>query len=178
MSRIMQAWEALLRDAISTDYDKQQNALFQIGLILQRHNPHVVPDSDIYEESLSRELLRLTLNETRQTDTVIYLLQLVKNHPKQADSFFFSLSNTQPKILIEPLLTLLQEIGAKLNTAAAYQALIALEGAIRNRGDAIIPTLKVHDISALLNDWAGRKDDLLAEKAKNVDNRIKKLIGG
>lgn len=178
MSRIMEAWEALLREAISTDYDDQQNAVFQIGLVLQRHNPYVIPEGDVYEESLSRELLRLTLNDSRQTDTVVYLAQLVKNHPKQADSFLFALGNAQPKIVIEPLLKLLQEVGAKLKHDAAYQALMALEAAIRDGGTTIVPALKAHDISNLLNDWAESPDDLLADKADNVDNKIQKLIGG
>lgn len=176
MSRIMEAWENLLREAISKDYDDQQNAVFQIGLVLQRHNPYVVPESDIYEDSLSRELLRLTLNESRQTDTVIYLAQLVKNYPKQADSFLFALSNAQPKIVIEPLLALLQEVGAKLKHDAAYQALMALDAALRDGGEAVIPALKAHDISDLLNDWAESKDDLLADKADSVDTKIQKLI--
>ena len=173
----MEAWENLLREAIAQDYDEQQNALFQIGLILQRHNPHIKPESDIYEDSLSRDLLRLTLDDKRQTDTVIYLAQLVKNHPQQADSFFFAMSNAQPKVLIEPLLTLLEEVGARLKPDAAYQALIALEGAIRDGGEAVIPALKAHDIADLLADWAESNDDLLAEKAESVDNRIEKLIG-
>lgn len=178
MSRIMAAWEAVLREAIATDYDDQQNALFQIGLVLQRHNPHIKPESDVYEESLSRDLQRLALDENRQKDTVIYLAQLVKNHPKQADSFIFAMSNAQPKILIEPLLTLLQEVGAKLKTDAAYQALLALEGAIRDGGDTIASVLKAHDISGLLDTWADSSDDLLADKAVSVENRIEKLIGG
>src|SRR5688572_11957538 len=165
MSRIMEAWDALLRQAIANDMDEQQNALFQIGLVLQRHNPHITPESDIYEESLPRDLQRLTLDEKRQTDTVIYLAQLVKNHPKHANSFFFTMSNAQPKVLIEHLLTLLQEVGTKLNTDAAYQALLALDGAIRDGSDKVASALKGQDISALLDTWAESSDDLLAVKA-------------
>ena len=178
MSRIMEAWEAVLREAIAADYDDQQNALFQIGLVLQRHNPHIKPESDIYEESLSRELQRLTLDEKRQTDTVIYLAQLVKNHPKQADSFFFAMSNAQPKVLLSPLLTLLLEVGKKLNSDAAYQALLALDSAIRDGGDTVATALKANDISGLLDTWADSSDDLLADKAISVENKIAKLIGG
>jgi hypothetical protein len=178
MSRIMEAWDTLLRQAITTDMDEQQNALFQIGLVLQRHNPYVTPESDIYEESLPRDLQRLTLDDKRQTDTVIYLAQLVKNHPKHADSFFFAMSNAQPKVLVETLLTLLQDVGAKLNTDAAYQALLALDGAIRDGGDKVAAALRATDISGLLDTWADSSDDLLADKAVSVDNKIAKLIGG
>ena len=174
----MEAWEQVLREAIAQDYDEQQNALFQIGLVLQRHNPHVIPEGDVYEDSLSRELLRLTLNDSRQTDTVIYLAQLVRNHPKQADSFLFAMGNAQPKIVIEPLLQLLQDVGAKLKNDAAYQALMALDAALRDGGDDMTAALKAHDISDLLDKWADSKDELLADKADSVDNKIHRLLGG
>ena len=123
MSRIMEAWEQVLREAVSSDYDEQQFALLQIGMVLQRHNPHLTMDSDAEEETLSRELLRLTLNHERQTDTVKYLTTLVQNKPKDADTFLYALSNAQPKILVEPLLELLLEVGEKLRARCGISSI-------------------------------------------------------
>ncbi|MEL6310289.1 MAG: hypothetical protein AAFQ52_19275 [Chloroflexota bacterium] len=72
-SRVMEAWEDVLKEAVSSDFDEQQFALVRIGMVLQRHNPRVQMPSDAPEDMLSRELIRLTLNERRQADAVEYL---------------------------------------------------------------------------------------------------------
>jgi len=174
----MQAWEQILRDAISKDYDEQQMALFRIGLVLQRHNPHITPDSDVYEEALSRGLLRLALNEQRQRDTVIYLATMVRHQPKHADSFLFAMSNAQPKILIEPLVELLVDIGEKFGGAAAYQALVAFNNALRDGDDSVREVVKqqADNLIALLDDWSSAKDNLLSEKALNLADKVETMI--
>jgi len=177
MSRVMEAWEQVLRDAISSDYDEQQFALLQIGMVLQRHNPHLGMESDAEEEALSRELLRLALNEKRQADAVEYLVTLVRNKPKDADSFFYTLSNAQPKILAEPLLKLLLDVGKKLKPDAAFQALIALDGVVKNADETVIKALATYEIIPLLDDWSEREDDeILADKADTIAEKIVDLF--
>lgn len=176
MSRIMEAWDEVLRNAVSGDYDEQQLALLQIGFVLQRHNPHITIDSDAPEEVLSRELLRLTLDEKRQADTVEYLIALVRKHPQEADSFLYALSNAQPKILIEPLLKLLLENGAKLKSDAIYQALIALDGILRHVDATVKSNLDTYDIIPLLDDWSESNDTLIANKADILADKIIGLL--
>jgi hypothetical protein len=176
MSKIMEAWDQVLREAVSQDYDEQQFALLQISYVLQRHNPQKKLESDAAEETLSRELLRLALDESRQRDTVIYLCALVSKYPKQADSFLFAMSNAQAKILVDPLLDLLKVIGKKLNTDAIFQALLALDAAIKNGGDAVVPALQKHNILPLLETWADNKDELVAEKADILAEKIEGLL--
>jgi hypothetical protein len=177
MSKIMEAWEQVLREAISQDYDEQQFALLQISYVLQRHNPQKKLESDAAEETLSRDLLRLALDESRQRDTVIYLAALVSKHTKQADSFLFAMSNAQAEILIEPLLGLLKELGKKLKTDAIFQALLALDGAIKNGGDAVVPALEKINILPVLAEWAKNKDDVIADKAEILTEKIETLLG-
>jgi hypothetical protein len=177
MSKVMEAWEAVLRQAVSQDYDEQQFAILQIGFVLQRHNPNQQLESDAVEETLSRDLLRLALDESRQRDAVIYLAALVSKHTKQADSFLFAMSNAQAKILIEPLLGLLKEVGKKLKTDAIFQALLALDNAIKHGGDAVLPAIQKHDILPLLDNWADNKDDTIASKADILAEKIEKLLG-
>lgn len=168
MSRIMEAWNELLREAVARDFDEQQFALFRIGLVLQRHNPQVVPDSDIYEESLSRELLRLTLNHQRQTDTITYLLTLVENQKQVADSILFALGNAQPQLLVGPLSESIVRVGAKWNEAAAHQAVVALNSALQ-----LDPTSveKIENRDALYNQlesWEAEGSDDLSDRAAAV----------
>lgn len=176
MSRIIEAWEQVLRDAVSTDYDEQQFALFQIGLILQRHNPHVKPESDAVEESLSRDLLRLSLNEERQRYAVDYLGALVRKYPKQADSFLFAMSNAQPKVLAEPLILLLQEMGKKFNRDAIYQALMSLDTLFKQDSEILKQTLQAHDILPLVDEWTEHSDKLIADKADLLAEKIEDLL--
>ena len=176
MSRIMEAWEQVLREAVSSDYDEQQFALFQIGFVLQRHNPFVTLDSDAEDETLSRELLRLTLNEQRQLDTVNYLVSLVHKRTAEADLFLYALSNAQPKILAEPLLELLVAVGNKLKPDAAYQALLAVDGILKNMDNSLIPHFDKYDIIPLLDDWSDLKDDLIAKKADSLADKIVDLL--
>jgi hypothetical protein len=175
MSRIMQAWEQVLRDAVASDYDDQQHALFQIGLVLQRHNPHIIPDSDVYEETLSRELMRLTLNHQRQRDAVDYLVTLVSNKPASADAFIYAMSNAQPLILAEPLIALITRKGATLSDDAAYQALMALEGILKYGAEAESEQVIESDIYTVIDDWADRDDALLGDKADNVLDKLDDL---
>jgi hypothetical protein len=173
---MIEAWDQLLRDAISKDFDTQQFALFQIGLVLQRHNPYVKPESDVYEETLSRDLLRLALDEKRQLDAVVYLMTLVRNYPGVADGILFAAGNAQPKILSTPLLNLLKEIGTKLKGDATYQALLALDGVLKVGGDSVRDAFKQVDLASLLEKWAESGDELTAEKAGKVQRQITRLL--
>lgn len=173
MSRVMQAWENVLREAVSSDFDEQQFALLQIGMVLQRHNPQLTMESDAEEETLSRELLRLSLNEQRQSETVQYLITLVRNHPKQADIFLYALSYAQAQLLANPLLELLHQVGSKFNADAIFQALTALNRLYQQRTHAVIAqALQTHDILPLLEIWADHPDDTIAHKANRLMTKL------
>ncbi len=172
MSRIMQAWEELLREAISSDFDEQQFALFQIGLILQRHNPTVPKESDVYEETLSRELLRLTLDESRQKDTVTYLVTLLQTQPQAAASLLYALSQAQPQLVAQPLRDAILAQHKKFDNEAIYQALLALDTVRKNDDDTAELLAKSTRLQGLLTKWSDHDDDLIGGKAENL---LKKL---
>lgn len=172
----MQAWEAVLREAISSDEDEREFALFQIGLVLQRHNRTTTIESDVHEETLSRELMRLALSPQRQQDTVEYLTTLVRNHPKHADGYLFVLSNAQPAILAEPLFILVAEAGAKFNKKAQYHAVVALESVLRHADDTVQSALNNHDVTDILSAWEESSDDLLASRTSRVLDMIEDII--
>lgn len=176
MSRMIEAWEQVLRDAVSNDYDEQQFALFQIGLVLQRHNPLVKQESDAPEETLSRDLLRLTLNEERQRNALEYLGALIRKYPKQTDSFLFAMSNAQPKILAEPLFLLLAEMGKKFNRDAIYQALMTLDTLFKQDATILKQFAQKHDILPVLETWAEHDESLIADKADLLAEKIENLL--
>jgi hypothetical protein len=178
MSRILEAWEQILRDAVSRDFDEQQFALFQIGLILQRHNPLLKQESDAPQETLSRNLLRLTLDEERQRSAVDYLGALIRKYPKQADTFLFAMSNAQPKVLVEPLLLLLQDKGDTFKRDTIYQALMALDSAFKQDATIVKQFAPRYDISPLLDAWAEHDDSLIADKADLLAEKIENLLEG
>ncbi|MEO1162581.1 MAG: hypothetical protein AAFV98_02245 [Chloroflexota bacterium] len=175
-SRVMEAWEDVLKEAVSSDFDEQQFALVRIGMVLQRHNPRVQMPSDAPEDMLSRELIRLTLNERRQADAVEYLTALIIKHPQRADSILYALSNAQAPILAEPLLALLEDIGSKFNKDARFQAVTALVELLRFPDDQVMAALRNHDIVPLLDKWAEGKDRITADKAEIVADKIEDLL--
>lgn len=178
MSKIMEAWEQVLREAISQDYDEQQFALLQIGFVLQRHNPQKQFLSDAVEVTLPRDLQRLALDESRQRDALIYLSALIHKHTKQADIFLFAMSNAQAKILAEPLLGIVQAVGKKLRSDAIFQALTGLDNVVKNSGEAVLlPALKKFDILPVLEAWGENQDEVIAEKADILAEKIEKLLG-
>lgn len=158
-------WEDLLREAVSSNDDDQENALFQIGLILERHNRPNTDIPELYEDHLSRDLLRLVLPEVRQRAAVVYLAKLVETQPAAAASALYALRRAKPLYYIEPLLSLLAERGKTLKPDVAYEAAEALLTCAKNPPSNLEEALQAYNPSALLDEWAEGKDDELADKA-------------
>jgi hypothetical protein len=172
----LEAWEELLRQAIAKDFDEQQHALFQIGLILERHSRPNTDAAGLYDENLTRELLRLTLDDERQAAAVLYLATLVRNKPEHTKSFLYAISRAKPEHIITPLLALLRERGKTFAPDAAYQAVVALEACIKAGGAAMMAALRADDPSDLLDEWAESPQTMLADKADWVLEKIEKLL--
>lgn len=175
-SRVMEAWEAVLRDAVADDYDDQQFALARIGMVLQRHNPHLEMPSDAPEEMLSRELIRLTLNHNKQSDTLAYLADLIRKRPAQADSVLYAMSNAQPSLLTAPLLKIILDMGDSFDDAARYHAVTALREILKHPDSAVIAAFNTYDVIPVLDEWIEGTDTLTSEKAAIVADAIEDLL--
>jgi len=176
MVKPMEAWDVLLRQAIDPDLDERENVIFQIGLVLERHSRPNLTAPDLYEENLSRALLRLTLDDARHQAAVVYLITLVRNHPESAESYLYALSRAQPEFLVVPLLNLLHECGRKLAPDAAYQAALALDNCVKTGGEKIVEAIKGSNPSALLKQWTESDDDDLADKADRVLAKVEAIL--
>lgn len=175
MVKPMDAWDTLLRQAIEPDIDERENAVFQIGLVLERHSRPNLVATDLYEENLSRSLLRLTLDEARHEAAVVYLATLVRNHPESAESYLYALTRAKPDYLIDVLLKLLKESGNYLRQDSAYQAVVALDLCLKENSEKIIAAIKASNPSELLEKWAESDDDELGDKADRVLEKIEAL---
>lgn len=176
MSRIIEAWEALQREALSRDYDEQQFAAFQIGLIMERHNPRVQQDDEVYEENLPRELQRLNLSDDRLRQAVDFLVAMVRSNQQTADTFLYALSRVRAELLLAPLLELMATDGASWSPDAAYHAAGALEQCLRTDMRGMSEKLQQNSPIERLNDWQNSADELLAERARKALLLVQKTL--
>lgn len=174
----LEVWEDLLRDAVSSDEDEQENALFLIGLILERHHKPNADAPDLYETHLSRELLRLALADVRQKAAVVYLAKLVETRPDSAASALYALRRAKPLFYIEPLLDLLARYGKSIQPDAAYEVCEALIASAKQPPTNLKEALQGFDPSDLLDQWAETGDEELADRADWALEKISPYLPG
>lgn len=162
MAKLLDAWHALLREAASVDVDEQAYASFRIALVLDRHKkPHQF-DPVIVEDNLSRELLRLTLDDNRQRDTLTYLATLASKQPAQAASFVFALGKAQPPLMLPAMQQLIEQAGQTWPASVAVEAVRAIDHALR-QDDAHRQYLTLtHTLRQILQNWSHSNDGILA----------------
>lgn len=169
MSRIIETWQELLRQAIARDEDTRQYAVFQIALILERHHQPNQDAPDLYEENLSRDLLRLTLSHERQNDAIQYLLQLTTNHPARADAYLYAVASANPALTTPLLLPWLQDHASQLQASAIYQIVMALTRAWRLDDASLQAQIRDHATTLqYLEQWANHADEDLAHRAEQL----------
>lgn len=176
MSRLLEAWEALQRQATSRDYDEQQYAAFQIGLVLERHNPDLDQSPDVYEENLSRELMRLRLDDDRQRAAIDFLVAMVRSNAQTADTFLYALSRVRADLLLDPLIALIDDRGKNWDDSAAYEAISALTRCLRTLNDVATARKINNGLRTYIDEQADSEDELLSERADNLLQRIDRLL--
>lgn len=177
MSRLIDSWNDLLRQVGSSDFDEQQMALFQIGLILERHHAPQEYATDIYEAHLSRDLLRLVLSEERQADTLEYLIAMLSRDPEHAENYIYTMGRARPSLLINPLLELICEKGSVLSEDAAYEAVKSLWACLNSNVTTTAIAINGCDPSDQLDDWAESDHRELALLADRVLDRVEEFLG-
>ncbi|MAU10746.1 MAG: hypothetical protein CL607_13060 [Anaerolineaceae bacterium] len=177
MSRLLAAWDELLQSALDGDFDEQQAAIFQIGLILERHNPAITGEQDIYDEELSRDLQRLMLAKDRLVDTINKLLNWATTRKAPADACLFAVSHAPASLVLRPFFAFLVKRGAALDDAAAYVATQIIDDCVRQEPQQVAKMPSLDTVIALLEDWQDAEDDLLADKALFSSRRLNNLMG-
>jgi len=155
------------------DFDIRENAMFQLGLMLERSNQgeQLAEAGDIYVENLSREMLRMKLDDDEQNQIIDKLSQVVATHKDSRPTALWAYGKAKPQLGIVPLLALIQATGHQLNTEAAYQACDALrrwlEAGVAD-DEAVSAQLKLQDPTDVIKRWQESSDDRLANASDDV----------
>jgi hypothetical protein len=168
-----QALSELFRELQHKDFDIRENAMFQLGLMLERSNQgaQMVDAGDIYEDNLSRELLRMKLDDDEQNQVVDVLSQVVAMQKESRPTAFWAIGKVKPSVGISPLLGLIRATGHQLNTEAAYQACDALKrwlSAGVGDDETVSAQLKLQDPTDIIRRWYDSSDDRLVDAADGV----------
>lgn len=173
-SRRMEAFNKLLKQAKSKDFDTSEYALLQIALVLEQSNLTDHKNTpDIYADNLSRELLNLQLNTEDQDLVVGEIARLIASNSKNRPTLYWALGKAKPEIALPALLGLLKAQGKNLNEETAYQAAISLDAL--TKGD-LSTELQAHialnDPTELLERWSDANDDRLADLAADISDKL------
>lgn len=168
-----QALNALLVELASKDFDTRENALFQLGLMLERSNQgNALTDApDIYSDNLSREMMRMTLSNDEQIRVIDNLSRLIATHKDSRPTAFWTLGKANGELALVPLLSLIQAVGQKLNNEGAYQACDALRRWLEDGiadNDEYVEQLKLQNPTSVLKRWSNSSDARLAESVERV----------
>lgn len=117
--------EDLLAQMQSTDFDRREHALFQLGLMLERSNQRA-DAADWTARALTRQQMRLMLSSGEQAQVAENLAQLALCSPESRASAIWTMGKVAADILLHPLLGLILTLGGQLTGEAAYQACRAL----------------------------------------------------
>lgn len=158
-----------LKDA---DFDVRENALFQLGLLLERSNePENTQMPDVYEDNLSRDMLKISLSDAEQNKVIAAVSQLIATRKDSRQTGFWVMSKVKGELAFAPMLALIKATGNNINNEAAFQICFALrkwlESGIAEKEEGR-EQLKMQDPTSYLEKWQNSKDERLAETAKIV----------
>jgi len=168
------ALNEMFKELQDKDFDVRENVMFQLGLMLERSNAgqELADAVDIYEDNLTREMLRMRLDDGEQKQIVDKLSQVVVMFQESRPTALWAFGKVKPKLGIVPLLALLKATGHKLNNEAAYQACSALQRWLEAgvaKDEEIAAQLDLQDPTDLIEErWLESTDDHLADSADIV----------
>lgn len=168
-----QALNELFKELKSKDFDTRENALFQLGLMLERSNQGdaLAHAPDIYSDNLSREMLKIALSKDEQNQVIDNLSRLIATQKDSRPTAFWTLGKANLELVFVPLLSLIQATGNQLNNEAAYQACDALHRCLESGvadDKSLAEQLKLQDPMPMLKRWSDSSDERLADSVDHV----------
>lgn len=155
----------------SRDFDRRENALFELAIMLRRANQRAGGDDSLSAAELPRQLSRIRLSLDEQRYIVDRLMQLVVSHRESRASAFWTLGEAAERAGWEPALYLLQACGDQLEGEAAYQACRALRawlGSGQLSDEQIRKGIAACDPAPLLRGWSKSSDARLRRVAQGL----------
>ena len=164
---------ALFAELASADFDRREQALFQLRLMLVRSNAAGRGD-DLPEytlDSLTREQRRLRLSHAEQQAAVDRLSVVIATKKESRATAFWTLGAAAPAIGFAPSLAMLMAVGDQLDREAAFQVCSALERWLA--GDVVEwvgarDAIDADDPRPQLRAWTESDDARLARAAKRA----------
>ena len=169
------ALSALLDRLESRDFDRRENALFELAVMLRRANQRAGGADPLGGAELPRELARIRLTPEEQGNIVDRLLQLIVKRPESRGSAFWVLCEAAPVACWEPVLHLLKACGDELEEEAAYQACRALQIWLESgelTDELVQRGLAACNPRALLLRWARTSDRRLKRAAQGLTRSL------
>ena len=159
----------------SRDFDRREQALFELAIMLRRANQRKAVDDPLSAAELPRELSRIRLALDEQRLIVDRLIRLVVSQRESRASAFWTLSAAAGQAGWEAALHLLEACGHELEGEAAYQACRALRIWLESGelSDELVERgMAACDSEALLRRWSGLGDARLARAARDLSNLL------
>ncbi len=169
------ALKDLLDRLESRDFDRREQALFELAIMLRRANQRRTVDDPLSAAELSRELSRIRLALDEQRFIVDRLIRLVVSRRESRASAFWTLSAAAGQAGWEPALRLLKACGHELDDEAAFQACRALRIWLESgelSEDLVERGIAACDSEALLRRWSERGDARLRRAARDLAKRL------
>ena len=163
----------------SRDFDRRENALFELAIMLRRANPAARDEDPLSAADLPRELSRIRLSLEDQRGFVDRLIQLVVSRRESRASAFWALGEAAASAGWEPVLYLLEACGDQLDTEAAFQACRALRLWLESgtlSQEQIQMGIAACDPQSLLRRWSMLSDARLAHAAQGLAERLNAAV--
>ena len=173
--------DGLYAELGSKDYDKRENALFQLALMLQRSNDAVdeYEAPDLYVDNLTREQLRVRLSLPAQRKAVDHLSIVIATRAESRATAFWALRSVAPEVGLAPALALTVATAGQLNNEAAFQVCLALGNWLGGEAldsERARQELNLHDPAPYLRTWSQADDARLANAAQTALETVQALL--
>jgi hypothetical protein len=116
----------LLRDIARGTLSQQQEAALNLGLLLERH--HLPDPSQL--QLIAAEYRRIQLNDEEVIKIVEGIQQVLLEQASPNSVLFWAIGKAKASLTANILFSLIDAIGERLDGAAAYQAIIALDNVL------------------------------------------------
>ena len=166
----------------SRDFDKRENALFELALMLQRTQGGTArrDGPDLYSENLTRELLRIRLSHAEQRQAVSAIAYVIVTFPDSRATAIWAAGELSAEIGLPFVLATVRNNGAQLSEEAAYQACHAIRRWLSSNALArtsLEEQLDAADPLPSLRRWSTSADARLAKTAQSLIDLIAAMHG-
>lgn len=173
----------ILHKVSSRDIDTSQESILQLGMLLDLSKKSILLENiklDDYSAYLPEELLNIRLTECEQENIVNVLMSVIENRrfDEFSSSIIWAIGKAFPtELIINSLITFLENKLESLNDETLYQAIIAIDNYfITLAEDFYRNETIVYRLSQILSKLQIKTCDRLKEHSTRLLNKIDKKL--